>query len=143
MTSTAFDNKAIILRLYEKAVNGVEYDQVADQITAPGAIMHNALYSGETGPEVIKSTWRSLHESFSDLRFEIEGIVSENDIVAVRGVTTGRHTGTFRGHAPTGRRISQRAHVFYRLENGLVHEVWPLVDHAGLQAQLADTPKAP
>ncbi|MBB6174265.1 putative ester cyclase [Nocardiopsis mwathae] len=136
MTNAAEANKALILRLYEEAVNQGLYEQVADEITAPDAIMHNALYSGQVGPEVIKSTWRSLHESFSYLRFEIEGIVAENDEVAVRGVTTGLHTGTFRGHAPTGKRISQRAHVFYRIKGGCISEVWPLVDHMGLQAQI-------
>ncbi|MCQ9184199.1 ester cyclase [Streptomyces sp. IBSBF 2953] len=135
MTSTAEANKAVILRLYEEAVNRAEFE-VADEITAPDAVMHNALYSGRTGPEVIKSTWESLHESFSDLRFEIEGIVADGDSVAVRGVTTGRHTGTFRGHAPTGRSVSQRAHVFYGLKGGRITEVWPLVDHMGLQQQI-------
>jgi predicted ester cyclase len=135
MTSTAEANKAVILRLYEEAVNRAKFE-VADEITAPDAVMHHALFSGRTGPEVIKSTWQSLHESFSDLHFEIEGIVADGDSVAVRGVTTGRHTGTFRDHAPTGRDVSQRAHVFYRLKNGRISEVWPLVDHMGLHAQI-------
>jgi predicted ester cyclase len=135
MTSSAEANKAVIRRLYEEVVNLAKFE-VADEITAPDAVMHHALYSGQTGPEVIRSTWQSLHESFSDLDFAIEGIVADGDSVAVRGVTTGRHTGTFRGHQPTGRSVSQRAHVFYRLKDGRISEVWPLVDHMGLQAQL-------
>lgn len=136
MASSAEVNKAVILRLYEEVVNRAKFE-IADDITAPDAVMHHALYSGQTGPEVIRSTWQSLHESFSDLTFVIEGIVADGDCVAVRGVTTGRHTGTFRGHAPTGKSVSQRAHVFYRLRDGRVSEVWPLVDHMGLQQQLA------
>ncbi|GAA0731184.1 ester cyclase [Dactylosporangium roseum] len=51
--------------------------------------------------------------------------------------TTGVHTGPFAGHPPTGRRVSERAHVFYRLVDHRVVEVWPMVDRAGLLQQFA------
>jgi 8-O-methyltransferase len=98
--------------------------------------MHHALHSDLTGPEVIRSTWRSLHASFSELRFELDDIVAGGDVVAVRGTTTGRHTGVFRGIAGTGKQIAQRAHMFYRFDGNRIAEVWPLVDHAGLHQQL-------
>jgi 8-O-methyltransferase len=138
MNSSAEVNKAVILRLYEEAVNQGLYEEVTDELVAPDAIMRNALHSDLTGPEVIKSTWRSLHNSFSDLHFELDEIVADGEVVAVRGTTTGRHTGVFRGKAGTGREIAQRAHMFYRFENSKIHEIWPLVDHPGLAQQMAE-----
>ncbi|WP_232837146.1 methyltransferase [Lentzea terrae] len=132
-------NKEIILRLYAEAVDQARHEQViTEQIVHPDAVMHNALHSDLRGPEVLRSTWRSLHASFSDLRFELDDIIADGDVVAVRGTTTGRHTGVFRGKPATGRPIAQRAHMFYRFEDGRIREVWPLVDHAGLAGQLED-----
>jgi 8-O-methyltransferase len=131
--------KEIILRLYDEAVNQARYEEViTEEIVHPDAVMHNALHSNLKGPEVLRSTWRSLHASFDDLKFELDDIIADGDVVAVRGTTTGTHTGVFRGKPATGRAIAQRAHMFYRFEGNRICEIWPLVDHAGLAQQLED-----
>jgi predicted ester cyclase len=132
-------NKEVILRLYDEAVNQGRYDEViTEEIVRPDATMHNALHSDLRGPEVLRATWRSLHAAFSELKFEIDDIIADGDLVAVRGTTTGKHTGVFRGKPGTGRLIAQRAHMFYGFEGNRVREIWPLVDHAGLAQQLED-----
>nr|ABX71154.1 Lcz37 [Streptomyces sanglieri] len=134
--SSSSENRNAILRLYDEALNQGNYEQVIDELVADGAVMHHAPYHDQTGPEVLKSTWRALHDAFSDLHFEVEELLVENDFIAVRGTTSGTHTGTFAGTGPTGQRVSERAHVFYRLRDAKVTEIWPMVDRAGLLQQL-------
>ncbi|MGW3179371.1 ester cyclase [Kitasatospora sp. NPDC001119] len=136
MTSTAELNKAIVIRLYDEAMNQARYESLADDLVAAHAVMHNAQHSDRIGPDIIKATWGSLCRAFGDLRFEVEGIVADDDQVAVRGTLTGTHTGQFGGIDATGRRVTQRAHVFYRLESGRVSEVWPMVGHPTLIQQI-------
>jgi predicted ester cyclase len=134
--ATSNENRNVILRLYDEALNRGNYERVTDELVADDAVMHHAPYHDQTGPEVLKSTWRALHEAFTDLHFEVEEVLVEGDFVAVRGTTTGTHSGTFAGSAPTGQRVSERAHVFYRLRDAKVTEIWPMVDRAGLLQQL-------
>jgi predicted ester cyclase len=134
--STVKINKSVIVRLYEEGLNQANFDQVTRELIANDAIMHNIPYGDQKGPELICAIWSALHNAFSDLHFKLEHILAESNQVAVRGVTTGTHSGTFAGHAPTGRRVSERVHVFYRLEVGRVQEIWPMVDRTGLLQQL-------
>lgn len=135
MTSTA-DNKSIVLRLYSEALNEARYDEVVDELVAADAVTHDGLERGTTGREAVRSTMRALHQAFTDLQFTIDGILAEHDRVAAWWHMTGTHTGTFAGQPATGRRVTQRAVVLYRLAGGQVIEVWPLVDRLGLQQQL-------
>ncbi|MCQ9184104.1 ester cyclase [Streptomyces sp. IBSBF 2953] len=131
------ESRSVILRLYDEALNQGNFEKITDELVAPDAVMHHAPYHDQTGPEVLKATWRALHEAFDDLHFEVESLLVDGDVVAVRGTTTGTHTGTFAGTGPTGLRVSERAHVFYRLdEQAKVTEIWPMVDRAGLLQQL-------
>ncbi|MFG1666856.1 ester cyclase [Streptomyces sp. Y7] len=135
--ASADENRGVILRLYDEGLNLGNFEKVTDELVAEDAVMHHAPYHDQRGPEVLKATWRALHEAFSDLHFEAESVLVDGDIVAVRGTTTGTHTGTFAGTAPTGLRVSERAHVFYRLSgDGKVTDIWPMVDRAGLLQQL-------
>jgi predicted ester cyclase len=135
--ASADENRSVILRLYDEGLNLGNFEKVTDELVAEDAVMHHAPYHDQTGPEVLKATWRALHEAFSDLHFEAEAVLVDGDVVAVRGTTTGTHTGTFAGTAPTGLRVSERAHVFYRLSGeGKVTDIWPMVDRAGLLQQL-------
>ncbi|MGW2649804.1 ester cyclase [Streptomyces sp. NPDC001393] len=134
--ASSSDNRNVILRLYDEALNQGRFEQVTDELVAQDAVMHHAPYHDQTGPEVLKSTWRALHAAFSDVHFEVEDVLVEGDFVAVRGTTSGTHTGAFAGTGPTGRRVSERAHVFYRLRDAKVTEIWPMVDRAGLLQQL-------
>ncbi|WP_369395533.1 ester cyclase (plasmid) [Streptomyces sp. CG1] len=143
MATTAEANKAVIRRLYEEVVNQGKYDLVAEEITSPDAVMHDALFSGHTGAEVIRLTWRALHESFSELHFTVEEMVAEGDLVAVRGTMTGTHSGTFRDRQATGGTIALRSYVFYRLRDGLITEIWPLSDQAGLRDRMEQLSRAP
>ena len=68
--------------------------------------------------------------SFSDLDMRVVDVLSEGDRAVARFSCSGTHTGTWRGHPPTGRRFTNIAEVyFFRFEDGLIAQVWGLEDN--------------
>jgi predicted ester cyclase len=63
-------------------------------------------------------------------------VLVDGDRVAVRWTSSGTHTGPFMGAEPTGRAVSHWAVVIYRLQDGKVVEMWPMVDRLGMMRQL-------
>lgn len=72
-----------------------------------------------------------------DLRFEIRLLVVAGDQVACRLHFDCTPRGEFLGLRPSGRRISFAEHVFYRLREGKIAEVWSLIDRSAVAEQFA------
>jgi predicted ester cyclase len=54
------------------------------------------------GPRAYRQILASYRAAFADFSTRVEEVVAEDDRVAVLTTTSGRHTGAFLGHAPTG-----------------------------------------
>lgn len=88
------------------------------------------------GREPLKQVMARAGDGVSEARFEIHDMIAEDDRVAVRLTTTARHTGTFMGLEPTGRRYSiDEIHIF-RLRDGKLAEHWHEFDKDKFMAQL-------
>jgi predicted ester cyclase len=75
--------------------------------------------------------------SFSDLDMRVVQLVQEADVVVGRFACSGTHTGQWMGHAPTGRRFSDVAEVyFFRVSDGRITSAWGLEDTAERLRQL-------
>lgn len=77
-----------------------------------------------TDKEAAIRTFRELLMAFPDTVHTVEDVIAEGDRVVVRLHAVGTHTGTFRGVAPTGRRVSMRSTAIYRLRDGRLVERW-------------------
>lgn len=141
---TAEQSKAIVRRFYEELWNGRGLD-VADEIIAPGCVTHQ-LQSGveptgaARGPEEVKRHVAEWLAGFPDLRFEVEQLVAEGELVVSRVVARGTHAGTWQGVAATGRRVSIRMVVTQRVAGGKIVEDWVLVEALGFFQQLGLAP---
>ena len=89
-----------------------------------------------TGPEGVRQTVRSLHETFGELRFEIEDEIAEGDKVVQRVTMSGRHIGPLMGREPTGARFAVRHVYLWRIADGQIAEHWGSRDDLGLLGQL-------
>lgn len=136
MTGTAA-HKDLVLRLYEEGLNQGRYRDIIQHLVAADAVTHDGLQSGGAGPEAVIATMHALHHAFKDMTFIIDDLIAEDDRVAIRWHMTGRHVGPFAGQPATNRLVNQRAVVIYRIEDGQVAEVWPLIDRLGLLHQIA------
>ena len=77
------------------------------------------------------------HAAFPDLRFDVHSITADDQIAAVRATLFGTHRGPWGDLAPTGRSIAVEHAFFLRIEDGLVTEVWEILDRSTLEAQLS------
>ena len=88
------------------------------------------------GREGLRAGMRRAGAGISDPEFVIHDMIAEGDRVAARLTTSARHTGTFMGIEPSGKRYSiDEIHIF-RLRDGLLVEHWHEFDKAALLAQL-------
>ena len=86
-----------------------------------------------------------LRRAFSELRFEVHenvGVLVEGDLVALRTIITGIHTGDYAGVAPTGSPIQTSASHIFRVRDDQLVEHWQVVDTYRVLVAVGGIPKA-
>jgi len=92
-----------------------------------------------------KRYYADLRRSFSDLRFEVHeniGVLVEGDLVALRTIITGTHTGDYAGVPATGNSIQTSASHIFRISEDRIVEHWPVVDTYRILVAIGAIPKA-
>src|SRR5919112_4885652 len=116
----AEENKAAQRRIIDEVINRKDLD-LADELFSEGHTLYPESSGVGRGPEGIKRAFAGLHEEFPDIHVEIESMVAEGDMVAIRL--------TFRGtHAPTGQRATWPEMVFARFSECKAVESWEVTD---------------
>lgn len=85
----------------------------------------------------------SLRTAFPDLKFAIEHVFSEKDMVVVHVLAQAAQNGEFMGIPPTGKKAIIRGTTILRIANGRAVERWNIVDTFGVMKQLGVKLKAP
>ncbi len=134
------EQKQIVRRFFEEVWNQ-RRRFVAAEIISPDCVTHQIRSgtpdtSAPRGPEMISAHVAEWLAAFPDIHFSVDQIVAEADLVAVRCTATGTHAGSWLGILPTGRQITIRMAVTYRLAGGVIAEDWVLVDFLGVLQQL-------
>jgi predicted ester cyclase len=102
-----------------------------DSIISPAFVDHSfPSFSG--GPAGVRRSIKALHQSFSEITITIDDCVHNADTVAIRVSTTARHSGSFGGTRPTGKRVSWTACDFVRVRDGMITELWSVQDTIAL-----------
>jgi steroid delta-isomerase-like uncharacterized protein len=78
----------------------------------------------------------AYRNAYPDVAIEIEDLVAEGDIVAVRWSATGTHRGDGLGFAATGRHVEFSGMTFVRVADGKLAEGWNNFDQLGMFQQL-------
>jgi predicted ester cyclase len=107
----------------------------------------------ERGPAAVRATVRWRQAAYSELRWEVDEIVAERDLVVVHGTISGRHTGDFVAYGddaeiaavfpPTGRRFESAETHWLRIADGKVVEHWVKRDDLGIAKQLGRLAPSP
>jgi steroid delta-isomerase-like uncharacterized protein len=127
-------NKAVVRRFIEEIFGNQNPDAV-DDLAAEDFTPHTW---GTTphGRAALREATHRAGAGVTEARFEIHDMIAEGDLVAVRLTSSARHTGTFMGQPPSGRRYSiDEMHIF-RLRDGQVTEHWHEFDKGALMEQL-------
>jgi predicted ester cyclase len=109
-------NKAIVRRLIDEVMNAGRLEVLDD------------LYEPRLARAARK--WIApFQASFPDMRMEIVDLIAEGDQVVGRFRCSGTHTGTWRGHPPTGKRFERIDEVaIFRFRDGKIVQAWSLED---------------
>jgi steroid delta-isomerase-like uncharacterized protein len=134
--SPADDAKALVRRFYEETWNNGQLD-VVDELFAPDYVRHD-LRAGvaASGPQGQKDIATAFRAAFPDLRFVVDFVLAEGDLVAARWTANGTNTGSWGGIEPTGKQVSFSAINVFRFAEGKVVELWNHRDDLGLMEQL-------
>ena len=133
-------NKEVVLKFFHAMWNERKLD-LADELFSERSVTHQ-LRSGSPdataprSPAIIRAHLAEWLEAFPDMHFTVERAIEEGDLVSVACTAEGTHTRPWLGIAPTGRTISIRMAVTYRLEDHRIVEDWVLVDFLGVLQQL-------
>jgi steroid delta-isomerase-like uncharacterized protein len=129
-------------RMIEEVFGAGRYD-VVDELVAESAIGHDpALPAPTRGPQGVKEGARGYRDAFPDLRIEVEEVVAEKNLVALRWSARGTHRGDLFGIAPTGKEATVSGMTIDRWADGKIVESWTNWDTLGLLQQLGAVPAA-
>jgi predicted ester cyclase len=130
------DPEQTVRTLIERGFNEGDLE-IVNALTSPELAEHQNFGPNHApGAEGAQAVVESLRRAFPDFRLTIEDLVVDGDKVWLRMVATGTNSGSFMGHAPTGRPM--RADVFdvIRVEDGKMVEHWGVPDRLGVMLQL-------
>ena len=130
------ENKARVRRFYDEVWARGNLD-AADELFADEYERHD-FRSGDPvpGPEGQKQIAAAFRSAFPDLRWDVDFVIGDADLVAGRWTATGTHLGPWADVAPTGRRMRFSGINVFRFADGKVVEIWNHRDDLGLLEQL-------
>lgn len=127
----AHANKATI-QAYVEAFNRGDFKAIAELCTED-VVIQGVL--GRGGLDVVMSTWREFHEAYQ-INLDIEDMVADGSIVAVRYRERGTFVKPFRGIQPTGKSFSLVAMEWFHLRDGKIAAWWGACDSESMMKQL-------
>ena len=132
------ENKAIIRRWTEVWHTGNV--AAVDEFVTPDYVRHDPNVPEVRGPEAEKQLIMMYLTAFPDLRFSIEDILAEGDMVVTRLTAHGTHQGELLGIPATGKQVAVPAMEIYRITGGKIAEQWVIADVLRMMQQLGVIP---
>lgn len=136
------ENKAKVRQFYERSHAGDL--SVYDEMLSPDFVNYGGPAGELHGSEAFKQAYVGFATAFSDFNTTIDLIIAEADLVAVYGVASGTHDGSFMGLPPTGNTLRWTGMAIYGFDaSGLIDRRWQEIDGLGLFGQLGLLPPPP
>jgi predicted ester cyclase len=117
-----------LVRAFFDAVNADEQGRI-DELVDRGFLSYDL--HGTRSRTGLKRYYSDLRRSLSELRFEVHenvGVLVEGDLVTLRTIITGTHTGEYAGVPATGKQIHTSASHFFRVRDDQLVEHWQVID---------------
>lgn len=127
-------NEGVARRFFDVLWNQGELS-IAEELIAADHVHHIGDHE-LLGPEGVKGAVAWLRGAFPDLRFAIDDVMSDRDLVVLRWTATGTHLGVFDDLPPTGRRVQWTGTDWLRLRGGQIVELWAFANGGDLHDQL-------
>jgi steroid delta-isomerase-like uncharacterized protein len=128
-------NKDVVRRFIDRVLANGSTDAV-DELVADDFVSHTWGITGD-GRAKLRATTERVHSTLSDVRFTVEEIIGEGDLVAVRLTSSATPTAEFMGVPASGKGYTIGEMHFFRVRDGRIVEHWHQHDAAGLLKQLS------
>jgi steroid delta-isomerase-like uncharacterized protein len=130
-------NKQLVVRFYEEVWAGTNFG-FAKEVFADDYVRHDLRPTeAAPGPARQARIAEEFRGAFPDLRWHVDLVLAEGDLVAARWTASGTHTGGWGDVPPTGKyaRFSG-VNIFHFGDDGKVTEIWNHRDDLGLTEQM-------
>lgn len=128
-----------IVNKFYAALNARDY-KAFDQVVAPNCLDHDPVPMQMPGGDGLKAQYQYVIAGFPDVKFKVEDVIADGDMVIARTTMDGNNTGFFMITPATGKKAHWTAHRMFRIQNGQIVETWQNVDVIGLMVQLGLVP---
>ncbi|HKI04689.1 MAG TPA: ester cyclase [Thermoanaerobaculia bacterium] len=130
-------NKALARIVFEEVLGKGRIEE-NEPIYSPSFVAHG-MYK-ESGRVEDREATKGWRQAFPDLKITVDKIVAEGEMVAVRFIGEGTHTGSGNGLAATGKSIRVAGMTMFRIVDGKITEEWSSFDQMDLLRQLGLLP---
>ena len=124
-------NKQVVLDYVDAFNRGDE--EALKTLFALEALVYGVL--GWGGLAQVVPIWREIKAAFA-IELQVESMIAEDDIVAVRYVERGTSVGAFRGGPVTGKSFEVVAMEWFEIKDGKIQRRWGARDNAAQLRQM-------
>jgi steroid delta-isomerase-like uncharacterized protein len=125
-------NKTIVKKFYQEVWNERKMKAVDTFLSPSHALVDPNASDSLTGPEAYKLIVSRFMKAFSNLKFEVQDMVCENDKVVASWMISGVHTGEYNGLQPTNKKISVEGISIHQIADGKIMDTYSVWDTLGL-----------
>jgi steroid delta-isomerase-like uncharacterized protein len=120
--------KNVLRRLFDEVLTQDKLNLIDELYAEDYEFDAPALAAGagamQSGREAFKARVKAFRAAFPDVKYKIQNIVSDGEVVATKFEFSGTHKGAFAGFARTGRQSAVTGVHFARLVNGRIKKTW-------------------
>ena len=128
------DNKALLTRWFDEVWNQGRAATIDELLTEDSVVY--GLGPALRGVEEFKTFHANYRNAFPDITIQIDDMVAEGDMIAVRWSASGTHRGDGLGFGATGREARFSGMLVARARDGKLLEGWNSFDQLGMLNQL-------
>ena len=133
------DTNKDLVHAFVAAWNDRDFDAF-DQLMGADAVLHVGGLDVSCSPAGTRAIALEWTAAFPDWKFDLLGVVAEDNLVVAHMPYSGTFTNPISGIAPTGRFARVDEMVIFRCADGKVAEAWEVYDEAGMWRQLGVAP---
>ncbi|ULQ51766.1 ester cyclase [Flavihumibacter fluvii] len=137
-TSSPDANRKIVISYFDEVINKGKLNRMGE-FFSQDYIWHQMngtdIHSSHDSAHI--AMIRSVYSAIPDIRYTIDNIVAEGDMIAVNSTVTGTANSVMFGLSGGQKKVQFKQMFFFRLANNKITEEWEVVDVDGMKAQLA------
>ena len=134
--AAAIPNKVLVRKFYREVWDERKVQAVDKYLSPSHAFVDPNALDEKTGPEAYKEIVMRFFQAFSELKFEVQDMICENDKVAAAWTISGVHTGEYRGIAATNKKVSVEGISIHQVADGKIMDTTSVWDTLGLMKKI-------